>query len=179
MSVVQVAGSIAMSLRKAFEGDLIPSSVKAPYVGNAFGWANVLISAGDVLSKPLGWVAHQIRRAINDQGTRAQHEAYYAMVQSSSTGLPIVIMGNGSMYKVGFSNWTKAGLFNLDFAPARKAASQLNTACVPSYVQENHGPVKPVDGFFVLGKDSMGNYWTSACKLRGQWEKLKKYLETF
>lgn len=167
-----------MSLRKAFEGDLIPSSAEHPYVGNAFGWGNVLISAGDVMSKPLSYVARQVRRAINEQGTRAQHEAYYAMVKSSGTGLPVAIMGDGGMYQIGFSNWTKAGLFGLDFAPARVNPAEEGTAthCRPSYVQENHGPIKPVDGFFVLGKDSLGNYWTSACKLHGQWEKLEEQL---
>ncbi|PGH15074.1 hypothetical protein AJ80_05699 [Polytolypa hystricis UAMH7299] len=178
-----VAASIAMSLRKAFEGDLIPPATESPYVGNAFGWANVLISAGDVTSKPLSWLARQIRHAINSQGTRAQHEAYYAMVRSSAMGLPIVIFGDGGMAQVGFSNWSKAGLFNLDFAPARKVQDDTDSnnnndvPCRPSYVQENHGPIKPADGFFVFGKDEKGNYWTSAYKVKGQWAKFQEQLE--
>jgi hypothetical protein len=171
-----------MSLRKAFEGDLIPASAEHPYVGNAFGWANALVTAGDITSKPLSWLARQVRRAINEQGTQAQHEAYYALVRSSGTGLPIVIFGDGGMAQVGFSNWSKAGLFDLDFAPARKDSEGLGVPCRPSYVQENHGPVKPGDGFFVFGKDAKGYYWTSAYKVKGQWEKfeeqLKKDLET-
>lgn len=169
-----VAGSIAMSLRKAFEGDLIPEASKSPYVGNAFGWGNVLVTAGDVNTKPLSWLARQVRRAINEQGTRAQHEAYYAMVREGP-GLPIVIFGDGGMAQIGFSNWSKAGLFNLDFAPARKV-QKPGVPCRPSYVQENHGPIKPVDGFFVFGKDEKGNYWTSAYKVKGQWDKLDEYL---
>lgn len=164
-----------MSLRKAFEGDLIPSAAEHPYVGNAFGWAHVLVRAGDVTARPLSWLARQVRRAINEQGTRAQHEAYYAMVRTSGTGLPIVIFGEGGMAQIGFSNWDKAGLFNLDFAPARKAPG--GGPCKPSYVQENHGPVKPVDGFFILGKDSKGNYWTSAYKVKGEWGKLLAQLD--
>ncbi|KAJ5167927.1 Transferase [Penicillium canariense] len=171
-----VAASIAMSLRKAFEGDLIPSSAKHPYVGNAFGWANVLVSAGDVTSKPLSWLAQQVRRAINEQGTRAQHEAYYAMVRASGMGLPIVILGDGGMAQVGFSNWNRAGLFDLDFAPARKEPKDNSIPCRPSYIQENHGPIKPADGFFILGKDERGNYWTSACKVKGQWDKFEEQL---
>ncbi|KAM0254287.1 hypothetical protein ACHAQJ_006927 [Trichoderma viride] len=172
-----VAASIAMSLRKAFEGDLIPASTEHPYVGNAFGWANVLVKASDVTSKPLSWLARQVRRAINEQGTRAQHEAYYAMVRTSGSGLPIVIFGDGTMAQVGFSNWSKAGLFNLDFAPARKVSIGDGLPCRPSYVQENHGPIKPVDGFFVFGKDDKGNYWTSAYKVKGQWAKFQEQLE--
>ncbi|KAK3389213.1 hypothetical protein B0H63DRAFT_95732 [Podospora didyma] len=168
-----VAASIAMSLRKAFEGDLIPVSASSPYVGNAFGWANVLVKAGDVSTKPLSWLAREVRRAINEQGTRAQHEAYYAMVREG-LGLPIVIFGDGGMAQIGFSNWTKAGLFDLDFAPARKVPR--DEPCKPSYVQENHGPIKPADGFFVLGKDHKGNYWTSACKVNGGWAKFEAQL---
>ncbi|KAL4812936.1 hypothetical protein BDW67DRAFT_118151 [Aspergillus spinulosporus] len=170
-----VAASIAMSLRKAFEGDLIPPSAEHPYVGNAFGWSNVLVTAGEVTSKPLSWLAQQVRKAINEQGTRAQHEAYFEMVRTSGTGLPIVIMGDGGMAQVGFSNWAKAGLFDLDFAPAR--IDRNGDACRPLYVQENHGPVKPADGFFILGKDEKGNYWTSACKVKGTWEKFEEQMK--
>ncbi|KAJ5788143.1 Transferase [Penicillium paradoxum] len=174
-----VAASIAMSLRKSFEGDLLPSSAEHPYVGNAFGWANVLVTAGDVDTKPLSWLARQVRRAINEQGTRAQHEAYYAMVRTSRTGLPIVIVGDGGMAQVGFSNWSKAGLFDLDFSPARRGPRNDSLSCKPSYIQENHGPVKPADGFFILGKDEKGNYWTSACKVKGQWAKFEEQLKEF
>lgn len=171
-----VAASIAMSLRKAFGGDLIPLSSEHPYVGNAFVWANVLVKAGEVATKPLSWLAREVRRAINEQGTRAQHETYYDAVRDSGMGLPIIIFGDGGMAQVGFSNWDKAGLFRLDFAPARKVSNE-GTPCRPSYVQENHGPVKPAYGFFVLGKDEKGNYWTSACKVKGQWAKFQKQLE--
>ncbi|KAJ5473615.1 hypothetical protein N7475_003181 [Penicillium sp. IBT 31633x] len=174
-----VAASIAMSLRKSFEGDLLPASADHPYVGNAFGWANVLVTAGDVTSKPLSWLARQVRRAINEQGTRAQHEAYFAMVRTSGMGLPIVIFGDGGMAQVGFSNWSKAGLFNLDFSPARRGPVNDSVPCRPSYVQENHGPVKPADGFFIFGKDDKGNYWSSACKVKGQWAKFEEQLKQF
>ncbi|KAI3109221.1 hypothetical protein CBS147333_5851 [Penicillium roqueforti] len=171
-----VATSIAMSLRRSFEGDLLPASTEHPYVGNAFGWANVLVTAGDVTSKPLSWLAQQVRCAINEQGTRAQHEAYYAMVRTSGTGLPIIVFGDGGMAQVGFSNWSKAGLFNLDFSPARQGPKDDSMPCRPSYVQENHGPVKPADGFFILGKEK-GNYWTSACRVKGQWAKFEEQLK--
>lgn len=94
--------SIAMSLRKPFEGDLLPASTDHPYVGNAFGWANVLVTAGDITSKPLSWLARQVRHAINEQGMRAQHEAYYGMVRTSGTGLPIIVFGDG-----GIAQWAK------------------------------------------------------------------------
>ncbi|KAI0010495.1 hypothetical protein F4779DRAFT_577118 [Xylariaceae sp. FL0662B] len=172
-----VAASIAMSLRKTFEGDLIPKATERPYVGNAFGWGNVLVSARDVISKPLSWLARQVRRAINEQGTREQHIAYYAMVRKSPIPLPVIVFGDGGMAQIGFSNLSKAGLFDLDFAPARKDPKSRDGPCRASYVQENHGPVKPADGFFVLGKDEKGNYWSSACKVKGSWDKFEELLK--
>ncbi|KAL4969840.1 uncharacterized protein BDV14DRAFT_195372 [Aspergillus stella-maris] len=174
-----VAASIAMSLRKSFEGDLISPSSEQPYVGNAFGWANVLLPAREITDSPLSTVARQIRAAINEQGTRAQHEAYYKLVRESGTGLPIVLFGDGGMAQVGFSNWAKAGLFDLDFGPARVSSNQdvAGESCRPCYVQENHGPVKPADGFFILGKDGGGNYWASACKVKRQWGRFEEVLK--
>ncbi|KAL6801472.1 hypothetical protein GGI42DRAFT_354492 [Trichoderma sp. SZMC 28013] len=171
-----VTASIAMSLRKAFEGDLIPPSAEHPYVGNAYGWANVLVKAGDVSSKPLSWLARQVRRAINEQGTRAQHEAYHEMVRTSYSGLPVIVFGDGTMAQIVFSNWSKAGLFDLDFAPARKTPKG-DVPCRPSYVQVNHGPIKPADGWFIFGKDDKGNYWSSACRVKGQWAKFQAQID--
>ena len=148
----QVAASIAMSLRKAFEGDLIPNSATNPYVGNAFGWANILVSAGDVASKPLSWLACQVRRAINQQGTRAQHEAYYSMVRTSGTGLPIIIFGDGGMAQIGSSNWSKAGLFNLDFAPARKVPRAAMFLAGLDMFKKTTGLSSPRMGFSSLAR---------------------------
>jgi len=157
-----------------------PPSAQHPYVGNAFGWAHVLVRAGDVTSNPLSCLARQVRYTINTQGTRAQHEAYYALVKTSGKGLPIVVFGDGGMSQVGFSNLSKAGLFDLDFVPAHKdegiGQDQPPRPCRPMYIQENHGPIKPVQGFYILGKDSLGNYWTSASKLKGAWDKVQEQL---
>jgi hypothetical protein len=30
--------------------------------------------------------------------------------------------------------------------------------------------------FFILGKDSLSNYWTSASKLKGAWDKVQEQL---
>lgn len=170
--------SIAMSFRKAFEGDIFPAAdANCPYVGNAWGWANVIVTAGDAIAKPLSWLARQIRHAINEQGTRAQHEAYFALVRASGTGLPIVVFGDGGMAQVGVSNWARAGLFGLDFAPARKNPADGSGPCRPSYVQENHGPVRPTNAFLVLGKDNQGSYWASAYMLKGQWSEFQRQLE--
>ncbi|KEZ40218.1 hypothetical protein SAPIO_CDS9276 [Scedosporium apiospermum] len=130
-----VAASIAMSLRKAFEGDLIPNSATNPYVGNAFGWANILV-----------------RRAINQQGTRAQHEAYYSMVRTSGTGLPIIIFGDGGMAQIGSSNWSKAGLFNLDFAPARKVPRAAMFLAGLDMFKKTTGLSSPRMGFSSLAR---------------------------
>ncbi|KAJ0413534.1 hypothetical protein BJY00DRAFT_296762 [Aspergillus carlsbadensis] len=60
------------------------------------------------------------------------------------------------MAQIGSSNWSKDGLLDLDFAPAR-VDYKASGPCRPSYVQENHGPMKPADGFFILGGNENGN----------------------
>lgn len=99
------------------------------------------------------------------------------MVRESRLGLLVVVLGDGAMAQVGFSNWSKAGLFDLDFSPARVSPREDCAPCRPSYVQENHGPIKPVDGFFVLGKDAKGNYRTSAYKIKSQWANFETQME--
>jgi hypothetical protein len=47
------------------------------------------------------------------------------------------------------------------------------------HFQKNHGLVKPADGFFILGKDEKGNYWTSAYEVKGQWAKFEEQLKEF
>lgn len=42
------------------------------------------------------------------------------MVRTSQLGPPVVVFGDGGMAQIGFFNWAKAGLFDLDFAQARK-----------------------------------------------------------
>jgi len=40
----------------------------------------------------------------------------------------------------------------------------------------NHGPIKPANGFFVLTKEEYGTYWTSACKVKGEWAAFEEQL---
>ena len=57
------------------------------------------------------------------------------------------------------------GLFNVNFFPAVKVPRGDNLPCRSSYIQENHGNIKPVDGPVVLGENQKGNYWVSAYNL--------------
>ena len=67
------------SHRKVLKQDLLPSN--GLYVSTCIGFINKILTARDVLQKPLSWLAFQMRECINSQGTRKQVEAYQCMVR--------------------------------------------------------------------------------------------------
>lgn len=67
------------SHQKVLKQDLLPSN--GLYVSNCIGFINMILTARDVLQKPLSWLAFQMRECINSQGTRKQVEAYQCMVR--------------------------------------------------------------------------------------------------
>ncbi|KAK7430738.1 hypothetical protein QQZ08_002782 [Neonectria magnoliae] len=104
----------SMSLHKVLRDDLISPSDRS-FISMALGFPTVL-PAGDILTKPLSWLAMQFRRATNEQGTRAQVESYAALQRefSATVRMPI-FFGDTGMYNLFYSNWQKAALFYYDF----------------------------------------------------------------
>ena len=98
------------------------------------------------------------------------------MVRASKIGLPIVAFGDKTTRMVYFTNWTKVGLYRLDFAPARKGPSNTNEPCRSSYIQENHH-FSTSDVFEIVGKDADGNYWVSGRLLKAGWTKFERLLK--
>ncbi|KAL7624935.1 hypothetical protein AAE478_004149 [Parahypoxylon ruwenzoriense] len=162
----------AFSLRSALEKDLLPKGSK--YMSNCVGFINVVLSAKDVLQKPLGYVALQIRHAIVEQGTREQVEAYAALVRKSNVGAP-PFFGDGSNHLVSFSNWTKGKLFEVDMSAA--AVKPRDTPCTPCYIQSVEQPYSFTEGFQIVGKDSRGNYWLCGNRVKGNWGKVEAMLK--
>jgi hypothetical protein len=163
-----------MLLRKAFEGDLIPKSSENPYLGNAFGWANVLVTAGDIASKPLSCSLAKCdvpstskEHAPSTRHTKKWSERPEWAYQSSSSE-------TAGWYRLGSEIGPR--LACLIWILHLRVGHEASGPCRPSYVQENHGPIKPADAFFILGKDEKGNYWTSTCKVKGQWAKFEEEL---
>lgn len=168
-----VAAQNSMSLRKVLAGDLLPPG--RPFVSMALGFPTVLHPARDLLGRPLSWLAREFRRAIVEQGTRAQVEAYAALQRDFDPSLRMpVFFGDSGMYNIFYSNWHKAGLFDFDFAGA--AERPRDRPLRASYIQCVQDPSFP-EGWVINGKDAEGNYWIFGFRAKGLWAKLEQELE--
>lgn len=175
-SSTTVAAQNAMSLRKVL-GDDILSPPDRPFISMALGFPTVVLPARDILTKPLSWLALKFRRAIAEQGTRAQVEAYTALQREFSPTMRMpVFFGDSGMYNLFFSNWQKAGLFDFDFSAAFATPREDGRPLRASYIQCVQDPAFP-EGWPISGKDENGNYWISGFRERGLWAKMEKELE--
>lgn len=167
----------AFSLRKRLENDLLPAS--QPYLSNAVGFINVLMSVGEILQNPVSHLAAHIRRCINEHGTRSQVEAFTAMIRETKSRLP-PFFGNSGMHMITYSNWTKAKLYDVDFSSAVVTSSTANGDSKrfgrPSYTQNSQMGVSVPNAFPIMGKDLDGNYWLSGFMTQGTWAKLEAIL---
>ncbi|KAK7751847.1 hypothetical protein SLS62_006148 [Diatrype stigma] len=161
----------AFSMRSQLGEDLI--SPGSGYLSNCTGYVYFMLQAKDILQNSLGYVAWQFRRAIYEQATREQVEAYAALVRQSSVSAP-PFFGDGSSHMVTFSNWTKALHFGVDLSGA--AVKPRDTPCVPSYIQCVEMPYNFTEGFQILGKDARGNYWLGGNRVKGLWGKIEVQL---
>lgn len=169
-----VAAQNSMSLRKVLRDDLLPED--QPFVSMALGFPTVLLPAYDILNKPLSWLTLQFRRAINEQGTRAQVEAYAALQREFSATMRMpLFFGDTGMYNLFYSNWQKAGLFNFDFGAAAKVGRE-GRPLRPSYIQCVQDPAFP-EGWPISGKDDRGNYWISGFREPWLWANIESELE--
>ncbi|KAH8889124.1 hypothetical protein GQ53DRAFT_723912 [Thozetella sp. PMI_491] len=173
-----IAFQVACDCREVLKGDILPVSDGRPYISNAITLLWTIVPAKDILNKPISATAALIRRSIIEQRTRGQVEAYYAVMRASPKHKPMPIFGEVSMYMQSYSNWAKADLFGLDFGAAvydgdRDTQRQVR----PRYVQNLQMPMSFPEGFFLLGKDTSGNFWWSGYRVQGQWALVEKALE--
>ncbi|KAL6354295.1 hypothetical protein LRP88_11621 [Fusarium phalaenopsidis] len=166
-----VTVQLAMSLRKSLEKDLLPPG--NPYVSNCFGFTNLLLPAMNFKREPVGSIASQMRTALNEQGTRAQVEAYQALVRDSIAHLR-VFFGTGNTYQISYSNWTKADLYEADFSAA--AVTPRDEPLYASYIAHCQVPFQFPEGFIVVGKDSHENTWLCGYRVQGLLDKVEQEL---
>ncbi|KAI0147557.1 hypothetical protein GGR57DRAFT_476012 [Xylariaceae sp. FL1272] len=156
----------AVALRRTLEKDLMPPGYA--YIGNGLGFMNVLMPASDILSRPLSYTASTFRKALNEQRTRAQVEAYAAIQRELTTTGPIPVMfGEAATHQITYSNWTMSGLFGKDFSAAR--VTPRDGPCLPSYINHSQMPYQFGEGFLFMGKDKLGNYWICGYRPKGLW----------
>lgn len=137
------------------------------------GFPTVVLTAQDILNKPLSWLALQLRDAINRQGTREQVEAYAGLQREFVASMrgPL-FFGDTGTYNSIFSKWRKAGLFDFDFAVAATHPRLNEGPLQASYIQCPSDPVF-ADGWPISGKDKSGNYWISGFREKGLWAKVE------
>lgn len=174
---------------------LFPDNPGRPFLGNAMTFMTQLIPVSDVLSSSsVGRVAGKIRRALRTQTTPEQCEALAALVRQDRTNKAPPFFGESGMYRLMYTNWTKAGLFETDLGAAVKGGGgkgeeeeegvkkddegtsrkEKRKVALPRYVQSNQEPYHFPDGIIVVGKDAHENYWISAYLPRGLWGLMEK-----
>lgn len=67
----------AASARKALPIEF--DTLATPYLSSLLTIVYTLVTAQELLTRPVNWLVQQIRKAIAEQGTRAQIEAYFAL----------------------------------------------------------------------------------------------------
>ncbi|KAI0816712.1 hypothetical protein GGR55DRAFT_250962 [Xylaria sp. FL0064] len=175
----------AFGLRSVLANDLLPSDFA--YVANAVSGVWALVPAKDILTKPLSFVAMEIRRSIAEQGERGQAEARRAIDRASlaKTG-QYGLFGDRWMRMIIISNWSKGRFFETDFSaavvkrgtPEGSSEGSYKVGC-PSYIQVagyNDGSFPLRNAFPVIGKDNAGNYWLSGLLRKGMWSQIEEIL---
>ncbi|KAI0975769.1 hypothetical protein F4678DRAFT_469588 [Xylaria arbuscula] len=175
----------AFELRSLLANDLLPSD--SAHVANAVTGVWALVPAKDILTKPLSFVAMEIRRSIAEQGERGQLQSRRAIDRASlaKTGQPALI-GDRGMKMIVISNWTKGRFFGNDFSAAvvKPGIAEDSSKCFsevgrPSYIQTvgySDGSFPLRNAFSVIGKDHAWDYWLSGTLRKGMWSRIAEIL---
>lgn len=170
----------AFDLRTALSKDIIP--LGAACMSNLSGVIYTSLPAYQIFQKPLSFVASQIRRSIQEQGTRSQVEAFVALHRklTATTGRA-PMFGDSSNQLVVFSNWNKGKFFSIDFSsvvvkegiPVQKRATPLGQ---PSYLHANGfvNGYSSRNAFPIFGKDAAGNYWLGGQLPASFWPRIEE-----
>ncbi|RDA92714.1 hypothetical protein CP533_1402, partial [Ophiocordyceps camponoti-saundersi (nom. inval.)] len=170
------------SLKGALARDLL--RLDRPYLGNAFQLIAVLFKATDLLKRPLGSLANQIRQSTKELSSRGQVEAFAALWRASRFRL-IPCFGDSGMLIITCSNWTKTGVFDIDLSAAISRRKHQSDARAPSrrgrpsFVYHNRLGSDALIGpnvLIIMGKDGDGNYWLDGCARRKYWGKMEELL---
>ncbi|KAK8029793.1 Transcriptional regulator sdnM [Apiospora rasikravindrae] len=172
--------SSAYNIRRVLSGNLLPAG--HAYLSNASLGLFMLPKIRDIFSRPLSWMAAQMRQSIVETGTRAQIEALVAEVMPDWTRPSTFRMyGDPNMHMIVFTNWTQAQFYHVDLSPAMvdKTDDQGQQPVVPSFVSYRiSSTVWPMrDSFCIIGKDSEGRYWLGGSLQKGLWAKIDSVLQ--
>ncbi|KDN60021.1 hypothetical protein CSUB01_10711 [Colletotrichum sublineola] len=160
-----------------WRSDILESQV--PLLRNCVGFLVTLMPIGDVLTKPVGYLASAIRRSIREQRTKVQIEAYSSLMRKALITMMPPFFGNSSMRLLMFSNWTRANLYDFDLSAAAIPAQDRDKPLFPYYVQTAQTPHNFPDGNIIVGRDKEGNFWLSGFKQKKEWKAMEQKMKEF
>ncbi|KAB8345929.1 hypothetical protein FH972_022982 [Carpinus fangiana] len=165
-----------LDLRTPLGSTLLPPSAGI-YLGNAVLGAIAFTSVQQILEKSLYSTAACIRKAIEEQRTPEQVHALAALSRKAEAEGKPCLFGDGGSKLLFFSNWTRAGFFQLDFGSALATGAGKTGPALPTMVLFSSEAQHPLKTNTILGKDAAGGYWIEFNMEDGSWEGAQELLE--
>lgn len=151
------------------------------YVGNAWLTSHTILTADEVLERPVSYLASKLRHSLLAQRSKDQIKDYMAVQREGMKKIEPTIasmLGLSNML-IHCSNWHQARFFDVDFSPAIICpAKKTRSAARPRLIIPNtfyRWPMLLNTGS-VIGKDADRNWWLTWHLKKGVWRKIEKQL---
>ncbi|KAJ5493657.1 Transferase [Penicillium fimorum] len=173
----------ALNLRTSPED--IFDSANDVYMGNALCMCPTFFQGSQLADESLGQIALRIRQSLAQQRSTEQVEAMTALQMQTmeKTGY-LALVGDPRMVLLSCSNWHKARLYDIDFAPAivpstkSESEGRQTSPGKPSYVNGvQHSSISFRNVMSVVGKDSAGNWWFTGVLRTSIWAQAQEQLD--
>lgn len=165
------------------EMGLLPSADTA-LIANVTWPTVILVTAGEILSKPISFLASRIRHAIDTHRTVEQVQAIAATQREAKekTGQPAVY-GDIGAFLFACSNWHRGKLFQMDFSsavvkenPSQSERANLVGRPLLIFVTGKFVGFSPRNSLAVMGKDAAGNWWMKNVLRTSLWSAIEEQL---
>lgn len=174
----------AMNVRGVSEH--IPLPDKSAYIGNAVLSATILTDTAELYNSSVGEVAYLIRENLKKQRTPEQIQAMCAwQLENFNKGASSPMPGSWNQMIFSWSNWSRAGFFDLDFSAAvtktgLQTRERNNKVGRPSLVFTNgHTDGLSIrNGGPLMGKDANGDWWLVWVMRAEAWPEVEKAFES-
>ncbi|KAJ5887881.1 hypothetical protein N7495_007922 [Penicillium taxi] len=151
------------------------------YVGNAWLTAHTILTADQVLKRPVSYLASKLRRSLVAQRSKEQVNAYMAVQQGGMDKVGVTLasaMGVSNML-IHCSNWHQARFFEVDFSPAVVGPVEKTLSVGrPRLILTKTIYRWPmlINNGSVIGKDTDGNWWLTWHLKEGLWREIERQL---
>jgi hypothetical protein len=162
---------------------LLPSPDTA-LIANVTWPTVILVTAGEIVSKPISFLASRTRHAIDTHRTVEQVQAIAATQREAreKTGQPAVY-GDLGTFLFACSNWHRGKMFQMDFSPAvvkenppQSERANLTGRPLLVFVTGKFVGFSPRNSLAVMGKDAAGNWWMKNVLRTSLWSAVEKQL---